>query len=1135
MTTGLHGCHAWCRASPARRSRTFRNSAFGALLVAACFSTAAGADTTVVSDGSRRSYRIGPGSIDSGSVVVRAGSGVASPPLPFSYDPHAARVHLDMAPDSGDTVHIVWATNYLGLPRTLSLFPPVEFDTTSADRRGTGVVLRRERGAGTGSPLNVTGYKSIGVSVGSGGAAALTQGLDVSVEGRVGRRARLKAHISDLGTSLDGGTRELSEVDLVYLTLSHPLYTLTVGDQFVRWPSGGMIEDSRKMKGLSAALTTPAVDVRVFGAISGGRYAVETFYGRDGLQGPYVLNGNGEPDLISPVGGTVDVSVDGEKLSEGDDKDFVVDYDFGTLTFAPHVLMSADRVVRVAYEYKTFDYQRLMAGTDAALRLGDSVFSVSGALWYEADNENEPIDLSLSPADREILELQGDSSIERLVGVPIDSRDVEEWSSRYWLYAQRDTLGTPYFAATTPDPEDPASSGTLYWVSFRTVPDSSGDYVVDSVDYRGERYRYVGPGAGTATAGNLVTLPQRTVVGEVIARLRPASWLALSVDVVGTHHDRNLFSPQDDGDNNGAATWTHVQVGRRAESRRSLWLRADHRLFTRHFSRESMSGYEAAELWHTAALDSGRVERQLWEAASGGSLGRALTAEVAFGQIISDGDVLTDRLTATAATSPWSRFRLSYTGRFYRHAQDTLDLSRVQQLEAGLDLERLRLSAGASSEWRHNDRYGHGEVGVDGGIEWRKPLIRESISYRMHGRGEGLQHTMVDTGYSLVWEQRLDMHPSRFWKLTGMSTWRLRSHGSDSTRESTLLVRATNDLSFPDRGLSTRVDYTLSSEQASALVQVPTYTGQGLGTHSYDSLRGELVPDNNGDYLLSEQEVLDRSTGGGAPVRKTRLQATWTFKPRRAVEGILGDLRWWGELLCVEDVLADSTSTGWSWVPGYLTLSGREPEAVRLANCYYEQRISWDPDSLRGLSADLRVRPYVRITNSGRDQGLAGAVGGRRTREKWQFRLQTDAKRYAHEGLTDFDVTDISGLLEQKRLIVHHISAYARETVGWASRDDASGWYGSIGPGLSWQPPGKGWADVSYVFAYVDIPGDLDYGMAGGYRGGITHRIDVRADVRIGDHFELGGSYRGEFVKPLEGDRYEDGLHVISAEVKALL
>ncbi len=1121
------------RYRPGRRPGRGAHSTAAALLIALLAFTlhARIRDTVFVSTGDDGPYRLPDGFIDSASIRVFADS-ADSNALSFVFAADDATLYLGSPPDSGKRFTVVYDIAYAGLPRTLRLYPKTVHDTARADSVYVPPSFARSSRS-LHAPIDIKGYKSISVSLGSTGSTTLEQALDVSLEGRVGRRAKLSAHLTDQATTLEGGTRELSELDRVYLTLQHPTYAVTIGDQQVGWLHEGILAETKKIKGIAAGLTTTPFDIRAVGASARGTVAVDVLSGRDGLQGPYFLDGNGEPDLITPIGGTVEVTLDGEEMKEGADADFTVDYDYGSVTFAPHVLITDESIVRVSYEYKTFDYQRVILGADMEARIGDTAFTVAGALWYESDNENEPIDVAISDEDMELLAQTGDSSIERLVRVPIDSRDVEEWTARYPLYALRDSAGISFFEYVPYDPGTPEAAEDLYWVRFRTVPSGAGEYAVDTIDYRGTIYRYVGPGNGTATAGNQLPLPQRTITGELHARLRPSPWLDMQVNVAGMSHDRNLYSTIDDDDNTSASSRTTLTLGRRSRERRSVWLQADHRLLTRGFTRSVVSTYESTELWQSATLDSGAGMRQIWEAGGGGTLGRYLSADAAYGQIRLDDSTATERLTVRAQSLLGTAFSLSYTGRYFRHALDTLDRGRRESLRMTFDIPRTRLALTFTDQWRHDDREGVGKAGATLAWLWRTPRIEEQLDYFMHGRGTGPLHTFTDTAHSLVWRQSLQARPTAFWQLDGSSVWHYRTLSDSGRDESTVLVNAASDLTFPRRGVATHLAYRLSSERAAALVQLPSYAGDGRGTHSYDSVRGELVPDVNGGFLLREQQVYDNSID--EPVRTSKLEATWSLRPIRRLPGLLGDLRWRGELTLIEHVLPESTETSLSWLPGYLTLAGRDSAAVRLANCYYEQRIGWDPDSLEGYGGMLKLRPYVRRTYRGREEGFAGTLRINRSRKRWFFEMDTDYKHYAHSAASSFSVRDIGGTLTEKYLCAHEIRLYVKETVGWARKNNERGWYAVVRPGISWQPKEKGWAEASYSFAYVKIPGTLDYAMARGFRGGLNHRIDIRADVRLGKHFMLGGGYRGELVRPLGEDEYEKGLHVVSVEVKALL
>src|SRR5659263_653566 len=77
--------------------------------------------------------------------------------------------------------------------------------------------------------------------------------------------------------------------------------------------------------------------------------AIKTKKGRTGMQGQYNLTGKGEVDFIQPVSGTVKVRINGRELDEGNEKDFVVDYGLGTITFTPKNLIKDEDLIRIEY------------------------------------------------------------------------------------------------------------------------------------------------------------------------------------------------------------------------------------------------------------------------------------------------------------------------------------------------------------------------------------------------------------------------------------------------------------------------------------------------------------------------------------------------------------------------------------------------------------------------------------------------------------------------------------------------------------------------------------------------------------------------------------------------------------------
>ena len=84
------------------------------------------------------------------------------------------------------------------------------------------------------------------------------------------------------------------------------------------------------------------------------------------------------------------------------------------------------------------DYQRTIVGASAGFSAPDSIFTVKGALWSEADNRNHPIDLSLSAADMKALREAGDSPPMASSHRPVHRNDVPSDDALYPLYKIQD-------------------------------------------------------------------------------------------------------------------------------------------------------------------------------------------------------------------------------------------------------------------------------------------------------------------------------------------------------------------------------------------------------------------------------------------------------------------------------------------------------------------------------------------------------------------------------------------------------------------------------------------------------------------------------------------------------------------------
>jgi hypothetical protein len=859
-----------------------------------------------------------------------------------------------------------------------------------------------------------------------------------------------------------------------------------------------------------------------------------------------MLTGNKETGFIMPMQGTVKVSIGGKKCLEGVDQDFTVDYDLGAVTFSPRILIRDEDIIRLEYEYRVFDYQRTFTGTTLNASSRDSSVTVVGGLWYETDNKNQPLDVTLSDADKALLASEGDTSKLRFSGRPIDPKDVAWQSSQRPLYTA-DSL--KHYRFTPFDPRNPNNNQGFYYVPFQKTGPGKGDYDIDSSAMRaapglGEIFRYAGPGNGGATLPPL-PLPQASTTGEVVTKARFASWAAATLDIAGTDRNRNLFSRGGNQDSKGAAVNGSLMLGAKRADRPSLWLNAKQTYITPGMTGEASSVFDRNRLWDdtTSATLLGR--RQSWESTGGAAIGKNTFSELSYGQYLHEGALVTDRVGTSTQIALRKHLLLDYNGNFFRHWTDGgIDRTRRDGGRLVFDSDRADCSLEYKDEWRTStSALNRGMLGAGAGFQVRPLSMHESVFYSRFRRGAHEINSAADTGHSLLWDNEISRAFTPSWH-ANMSSHYLMQDIYNKEKSTTVLVTAQSEVSAPKRGFSTRQTYQVNIERAATFVQVPVPVGKGLGDYVWsDSLR-EYVPGKNGDYIIQEQQVY-----GGASdsrVRKTQLNVTWSqsHARKRRLPGIIADLDLNGIFSSDEQMSLDRPLPASSWIPGYGSLFKKDSitdSLVRFADIYYRQNIEWNPDSLPGYHGQLYVQPSYKKIRDYSESGAEYGGGADRTRKNWFFGgegsiVSVTRKSAVPTPDNNYLVSDRHAQLTERNKFYRDFSAYLKEAGGYASKTSGGpadgGWYYRIVPGVSWQPAEKGMAELSYTYSSVDVPGTLDYRMAQGFSQGITHTIDLNAHLNFGTHFTADVSYKSQFGG---ASISKNGLHVVSIQMKAFL
>ncbi len=413
------------------------------------------------------------------------------------------------------------------------------FDDTRLQRSGS---LRRGFVAGTNQDLS------------------LESGLHFEISGQITDDIEVVASLTDRSTPIqpDGTTQTLREFDQVYIRLMHEMGMLQMGDIDMRLDRSNFAVIDRRLQGAGLQ-----ADLNRYGSYEGsaavvrGQYREMQFTGEDGVQGPYRLSGAENEQFIIVLAGSERVYINGERMTRGEENDYVIDYGLGEITFTSDRIITDHSRITVDFQYLRDAYTRSVVAAEAQLDhlLNDRVsFGVS--VIREADNVNLSTQLFLTDQEREVLRQAGDDP-DRAVVSGADSvgfrRDAD-----FLLYSRVDTLfqGQQYRIFQ----HIPGDSSGVFRVQFSRVPEGEGDYRRVGRAANGILYEWAGPGLGNYMPQRRLSRPVEQSMVALRSRLRATRNLSVYGEWAGSYFDRNRLSSIDNENNNDMSFLAGVRL-----------------------------------------------------------------------------------------------------------------------------------------------------------------------------------------------------------------------------------------------------------------------------------------------------------------------------------------------------------------------------------------------------------------------------------------------------------------------------------------------------------------------------------------------------------------------------------------------
>jgi hypothetical protein len=419
------------------------------------------------------------------------------------------------------------------------------------------------------SNLQKSGSIVRGFTIGSNRDLSLNSGFRMQMSGNLTNDIDIVAALTDENTPIqpEGTTQTLQEVDKVFVDIRSSNFGATIGDFNLNLSGNEFGNFNRKLQGAEGTANYRSGsfggDILLLGASTRGKFTTNQFQGLDGVQGPYQLTGENNNRSVIVVAGTERVYVNGERMSRGENSDYIIDYATSEITFTPRRLITRGSRIVVDFEYNDRQFNRNLFTAKSGTNLFNDKWHFNAMFVQEGDNEKSPVEATLSDTDKAILRQAGSdrskavkSGVE-LVGV--GKGQYRRVDSTLSTPSGRDTLLRMYVYA----PEDTLNA--IYSISFTNVGLGKGDYKKISIGH----YEFAGIKQGSYDPIRFLPLPQsRTFINFDISG-NVADNFKLSGEYALMKFDPNKFSSKDDNTLNGSAmkfalqySPQNVQVGK---------------------------------------------------------------------------------------------------------------------------------------------------------------------------------------------------------------------------------------------------------------------------------------------------------------------------------------------------------------------------------------------------------------------------------------------------------------------------------------------------------------------------------------------------------------------------------------------
>jgi len=992
-----------------------------------------------------------------------------------------------------------------------------------------------------------------GVKVGTNEGLSLNSGLRIQMEGEISDGINLIASMTDQNSPIqpEGNTQTLKEIDKVYVGLTGEKFELTLGDIGVNYGGSNFANYRRKLQGGSGSADIGGTTVTVTGAVSRGKFRTLSFNGIEGNQGPYRLIGDEGNLEVFVIAGSENVYIDGEKMSRGETKDYVIDYSNAELTFTPYRIISSDSRIAVDYEFSDRSYNRSVLASSLTTEIIAGKVRFGGRFIRESDDRDNPIGTTFTESELSALASTDEENVFVEGGIKVG----EEKGAYNKIFDPLKGDSVFKYVGLNPD----GTFNGVWSVFFTQVGAGNGDYdnkLGDSllVSPQGNFYfEYVGIGNGSYIAKKRIRSPSAQSIVSFNLAVKPSEKISIQTEIGLSSKDKNTFSSLNDNDNTGSALLIKGVFNTTAPDKGGVVFDSYIRRIAEEFSSlDRIDEIEFDRRWNKPVglegtetiIEGGAKIKSRGSDELYGRFGRlevenewrSNRIEIGgeknirfLGNISLNQEILNSKTNDGLIKSEWKRRK----GRLKKNWNKFTPVF-------GFEFEDKEDSDSLNSGFKYLEYFAGIEIKNIGPLnlltEYTVRNDEERLNDLLVPRSKAISKTL---GFEIP-STKIYSANLRFSRRTREFKGMFKDNLSNSQSN---LIDMRSDLHPMNGALRLVMDYRAASELLAGIERVYLKVEEGRGNFRFDEDVNEYVPDISGDFILRT-----RQTDNYEPVTDLRVSMRLMIEPkrlnanrrnRRAKSGF-----WQGvssrTFIRIDEKSKDS-DTG--------ALLRLEPSKFRNPNSTLFWNLTFEEDLTmfkRRNGSYLRLR--YRYLDNFNNQFITGGEESLTKEASFRWRQTRSTKtRYDIEGSRSSTLRSFSSSLRRGRDIISNevsidlsrlpssrVEFGAKFTVGRdmdrLSSNDLKASLTEIELRNNYFLKGRGMIRFLTSWAHVGVTPNgapLTFEMANGLKEGDSYKWSLSFDYKMGSNLNAMLTYEGR------NEAFRETRHVGKAEVRA--